>query len=87
MKRLFSRADMGYSLERITIEYRSEPCEPGSPECRREQVELLQQVASNTLLHNCGAAPFSSLHMSHNGVCWVLIVEGTQKKVQVGSSF
>ena len=81
MKKTVHRSDLGGGLEQVSLEYRSAPCAHGSPESRREQIELLQQIANTPMLHNCGGSPFATLDMRHDGDCWVLVLEAKQRKM------
>ena len=85
MKKTLHRSDLGGGLEQVSLEYRSGPCAHGSTESRREQIELLQQIANTPMLHNCGGSPFATLDMRHNGECWVVVLEATQRKMSVST--
>jgi len=60
---------------KVTVKLESEPCELGSIEARKQQVELLRQLTANIELMNCGYSPFQKLTMKHTGELWLIEME------------
>lgn len=75
MKRTTTKATMADNQVKVIVRLESDPCENGTLEGRRQQVELLKALTSNIELMNCGYSPFQKLTMRHTGEAWLIEME------------
>lgn len=75
MKRTISKAVMDGNRVKVTVRIESDPCENGTIEGRRQQVDLIRQLGDNIELMNCGFSPFQRLTMRHTGEAWLIEME------------
>lgn len=80
MKRTISKASMDGNRTKVTVRLESEPCENGSIEGRRQQVEMIRQLSDNIELMNCGFSPFQRLVMRHTGEAWLIEMEAVSSE-------
>jgi len=80
MKRTTSRVSIGGEQCRVTVRLDSDPCEVGTIEGRKAQVDLLRALTENIELMNCGFKPFQKLSMKHTGENWSIEMEAVQSE-------
>lgn len=75
MKRIQTKVPVGRTEFRYRVVLESDPCMMGTQECRRLQLELLYNMATDPMLATCGPVMFQTGKWRHDGAKWVVELE------------
>jgi hypothetical protein len=70
-----TKVPVGRTEFRYRVVLESDPCMMGTQDCFRLQMELLANMAKDAMLVMCGAVPFQTMKMRHDGARWVVELE------------
>jgi hypothetical protein len=77
MFRSVRNINLGQGQERIQVRIETVPCEWGTAICRERRQHLLESLANDSMLLQCGDQDFKKLSITHNGERWVVEAEAT----------
>jgi len=83
MQRILTSTDLGENRVRYRVRIESDKCETGSTMEEPFKQMLLQNFADNPSLLTCGAVPFQTLKMAHNGLNWIVEAEAIVERPNV----
>lgn len=69
----------GGSIKKVTVQYKSLPCDFGTNIARAEAVGLLQTLSCTPGLLDCDSVGFETLTMKHDGISWIVTIEAITK--------
>jgi hypothetical protein len=70
MRRTFTQIKLDDNTTRNVVVLYDEPCTAGTQFYNDRQVLFLKYLADDQRLINPDTAPFQTLNVSYNGVCW-----------------
>jgi len=78
MQRIVTNTDLGEGRTRWRTRIESDDCLDNAKESYK--LMLLQNFADNPTLLTCGAIPFQTLKMAHDGVRWIIEAEAVSER-------
>jgi hypothetical protein len=76
VRRSTSTSKLG-GASRVQVVLEGDDCKPHERAYRFLQFEMLQAIANDPALTQCGVSYFDTLNIRHNGTCWVAVAEAT----------
>lgn len=77
MNRRTATQDLGAGRQRTRVTIISDPCEETGQQSLAVRQHLLESIAYQRELTQCGFAPFQKLRLYHSGEAWVVEAEAT----------